>query len=318
MVKYINVLLANTSVSFCHYENTNNCKNEWITKELLNKIINYCKKQKLFINYIFPKSSVPIELLDLIEEIEHFKIAPCNTNINADALIFEFTDLEELKRLNASNKKIIILKVNKMGVKSIHKLLKLLVNKFVKITLVLTDVELYAEEDITTYKHELEKSKECLFQQYKDVKDSFPEINFLSDLWFAKQMNNCNAGIDHYTFAPDGKFYICPAFYHNGSKSIGDLLEVQVKNSYLFSLDYAPICKICDAFHCSRCVYLNNLLTEEFNTPSSQQCRLAHIEREYSRQLLEELKQINPLFLQIPTIKPIKYNDPIEKILRNE
>ncbi|MDR3335429.1 MAG: CXXX repeat peptide maturase [Treponema sp.] len=318
MLKYINVLLADTAVSFCHYENTNAGRNKWITTELLNNIIRYCQTQKLSINYIFPKDTVPAELLELIEKTGHFKIASREVSVNATAVVLKPSDLEKLNWLDTSNKKIIILRVNKTEVKNLHKLLERLVNKFVKITLVLTDIEFYTEEDIEAYKQELEKSEECLFQQYKDVKDSLPEINFISDLWFARQMNNCNAGIDHYTFAPDGKFYICPAFYHNGSKSIGDLSEIQVKNSHLFSLEFAPLCSRCDAFHCKRCVYLNHLLTEEFNTPSSQQCRLAHIERECSRQLLERLKQANPLFLQILPIKIINYNDPMEKILRNE
>jgi CXXX repeat peptide maturase len=287
----------------------------WITSE---NIIYYCRAQKLLVNYIFPRDIIPAELLDIIEKTEHFKIVPYGASISATVVVLQPSDLEESDWLNSFDKKIFILRVNKAEIKNIHKLLERLVNKFVKLTLVLSNIDFYTEEDIDVYKQELEKSEECLFQQYKDVKNSLPEINFLSDLWFARQMGNCNAGIDHYIFAPDGKFYICPAFYYNENKNIGDLAEIQLKNAHLFSLEFAPLCSRCDAFHCKRCVYLNNFLTEEFNTPSSQQCRLAHIERECSRKLLERLKQVNPLFLQIPPIKPIDYNDPMEKILRNK
>jgi len=318
MLKYVNVLLANTAVSFCHYENKNNGKSEWITEELLNKIIDYCQTQNLPVNYIFPKDNVPAEILELIEKTEYFKIAPCETYINAAAIVITPSDLKEMNWSDNPDKKIIILKINKTEIKIIHELLEQIAGKFLKVTLVLTEIELYTEEDIAAYRKELEKSEACLFRQYKNVKESLPEINFITDLWFAEQMNNCNAGIDHYTFAPDGKFYICPAFYHNRGNNIGDLSEINVKNQHLFSLEYAPICNICDAFHCKRCVYLNHLLTEEFNTPSSQQCRLAHIERECSRKLLERLKKANPLFMQIPSIKIIEYDDPIKKILLNK
>jgi hypothetical protein len=41
MLRYINVLLANTAVSFCHYENIKNDKTEWISrKSLENKVVN--------------------------------------------------------------------------------------------------------------------------------------------------------------------------------------------------------------------------------------------------------------------------------------
>jgi len=319
MLKYINILLSNTAVSFCHYENKlNDSENKWISKKLLNDIIHYCQSNELAINFIFPKDDVSSEILELIEKTDHFKIAPYNSTVNTTAIVLTPSDLDGANITDDTNNRIIILRVNKKELENIPKIVEKLTNKFLKITLVLTNIEQYFDEDIYTYKKVLEKSEKYLFQKYKDVKESLPEINFVSDLWFTKQMNNCNAGVDHYTFAPDGKFYICPAFYHNGDNSIGDLSEIQIKNSHLLSLEFAPLCNICDVYHCKRCIYLNHLLTEEFNTPSSQQCRLAHIERECSRKLLERLKQANKLFLQIPPIKTINYNDPMEIILRNE
>jgi CXXX repeat peptide maturase len=319
MLKYINILLSNTAVSFCHYENKlNDSENKWISKEVLNDIIRYCQSNKLAINYIFPKNDVPSEILELIEKTDHLKIAPYNSTVNSTAVVLTPPDFDNFNLSDNTDNKIIILRVNKTELKDVPKLLEKLSDRFLKFTLVLTNIESYLDEDIHAYKKVLEKSEKYLFQKYKDVKESLPEINFISDLWFTKQMNNCNAGVDHYTFAPDGKFYICPAFYHNSDKSIGDLSEIQLKNSHLLSLEFAPLCNICDVFHCKRCIYLNHFLTEEFNTPSSQQCRLAHTERECSRKLLERLKQANKLFLQIPPIKSITYCDPLERILSNE
>jgi CXXX repeat peptide maturase len=319
MLKYINILLADTAVSFCHYENTNSITSKWVSIELLNDIIHYCQAQELSINYIFPQETVPLELLDTIEKTDHFKIAPYGALVNSTAVVINPADFEKMNELDNSNKNIIILRVSKNETKFIHTLINRLQGMFKKLTLVLTEVESYTEEDIETYKEELEKSEECLFQQYKDVKDSLPEINFVSDLWFADQMNNCNAGIAHCTFAPDGNMYICPAFYQKGITGIGKLSEIQVVNKRLFSLDSAPLCNNkCDAFHCKRCIFLNHLLTEEFNTPSNQQCRLSHIEREFSRHLLERLKQVNPLYLQISAIEKINYSDPMEIIMRSE
>jgi len=319
MLKYVNVLLANTAVSFCHYENANFDKTEWISKELLIKIIDYCKNQNLLINFIFPRDDAPVEILELIGKTEHLKIAPYKALVDATAIVLEPSDFNEADWSNSFfDNKIIILRVNKNEIKKISSLLEKLENKYTKITLVLTDIESYNDEYIEIYKEELEKTEDWLFRQYKNVKETLPEINFVSDLWFSEQMNNCNAGVNHYTFAPDGKFYICPAFYNNGGQNIGDLSEINVKNHHLFSLEFAPLCNICDAFHCKRCIFLNYLLTEEFNTPSYQQCRLAHVERECSRKLLERLKKSNQLFLQIRPINSINYSDPMERIISKE
>jgi CXXX repeat peptide maturase len=318
VLKYINVLLSNQAVSFCNYENLISGNIKWISEKLLKEIIRYCLTQNLPINFIFPQDDIAPELLGLIEKTEHLKITPHKATVNATAVVIESSDFDELNWPDSLNSKIIILKISRADIKNIHQYLEQLSDKFKKITLVLENIESYSEKDIEAYKNELSKSAKCLFQQYKNVKDSIPEINFVSDLWFTKQMNNCNAGIDHYTFAPDGKFYICPAFYHKGGKSIGDLSGIQLDAPRLLSFESAPLCNICDAFHCKRCIYLNYLLTDEYNTPSSQQCRLSHIERECSRELLERLKKSNPLFLQIPSIKTINYCDPMEKNLRNE
>lgn len=47
-------------------------------------------------------------------------------------------------------------------------------------------------------------------------------------------MNNCNAGWESVTLAPDAKFYVCPAFYlGNDGYAIGDLqkgLDIKIHN----------------------------------------------------------------------------------------
>ena len=128
-------------------------------------------------------------------------------------------------------------------------------------------------------------------------------------------MQNCNAGIDHITIAPNGKFYICPAFYYDDvNNSVGDIKSgLNIKNSQLLELNHAPICKICDAYHCKRCVWLNKKITLEINTPSHQQCVLSHAEREVSRILLSDLHNTSNFndFNKITPIPKIDYNDPI-------
>ena len=110
-------------------------------------------------------------------------------------------------------------------------------------------------------------------------------------------MNNCNAGWESITLAPDGKFYICPAFYQDNLGDVGDLKNgINIPNPQLYRLDHAPICSHCDAYQCRRCIWLNLKTTLEVNTPSHEQCVVSHLERNASRIInSENIPEINYL-----------------------
>ena len=129
-----------------------------------------------------------------------------------------------------------------------------------------------------------------------------------------KEMNNCGAGDTTITLAPNGKFYICPAFYYEDENdSIGDLeYGLDIKNKQLYKLDHAPICRHCDAYQCKRCIWLNHKMTLEVNTPSHEQCAVAHMERNVSRMLLKNIR-MHGEFLTETEIKEIDYIDPFDK-----
>ncbi len=136
------------------------------------------------------------------------------------------------------------------------------------------------------------------------------------------KMNNCNAGFENITLAPDGKFYVCPAFYLASDEedyglgkskfSIGNLNEgLDIKNPQLYKLSHAPICRNCDAYQCKRCIWLNRKTTFEVNTPSHEQCVVSHLERNASRELLHNIRKHGE-FLSNIDIKEIKYLDPFD------
>ena len=141
------------------------------------------------------------------------------------------------------------------------------------------------------------------------------ELNILSDRLVLTNMNNCEAGVKHITFAPNGKFYICPGFYFDDENdSIGDLASgINIKNQQLYKLEYAPICRTCDAFQCKRCVYLNRKTTLEVNTPSHEQCVVSHLERNCTKDLLDKARNAIPELAE-KEITEIDYLDPFDKI----
>ena len=158
---------------------------------------------------------------------------------------------------------------------------------------------------------------------YKSQKQT--QVNIITDRLQLTEMHNCEAGIGNITIAPNGKFYLCPAFYYDekqgvsnkmnhvtkdASRSVGDLeAGLQIPNKQLLQLDHAPLCRNCDAYHCNRCIWLNQKLTWDNNTPSHQQCVLSHIERNAARELSIKLHKAG---LGLPEIKEIDYLDPFD------
>ena len=130
-------------------------------------------------------------------------------------------------------------------------------------------------------------------------------------------MNNCGAGDTCITLAPNGRFYICPAFYYENSDDyVGDIVNgIDIKNKQLYKLEYAPICRNCDAWQCKRCIWLNRKLTLEVNTPSHEQCVIAHLERNASGELLSSIRKQGSFLSQNPEIPIVDSVDPFDIII---
>ncbi len=166
------------------------------------------------------------------------------------------------------------------------------------------------------YKKQLELIAEEIVSYIK--RKEFKEVNVLTDRLFINEMNNCNCGVNNYALAPNGKLYICPAFYFNNPEDyVGDIengiLNYKLKN--MLSLSNAPLCKRCDAYQCNRCVLSNKKNTREFNTPGTVQCIKSHIERNVSMNLNQILRKEGIRYGKDIDIKPINYSDPMELII---
>ena len=185
---------------------------------------------------------------------------------------------------------------------------------FSALTIVFTDIHKWDEATLALYGKALEELSGKVSERISTGKPS--RINIVTDRLQLNAMNNCGAGDEMITLAPDGKFYICPAFYLNGNDSVGDIHNgLDIPNAQLYSLKYAPICRNCDAYNCKRCIWLNNEMTHEVNTPGKEQCVMTHLERNASRQLLERLR-INGIVKSANPIPEIDYLDPFEKLTR--
>lgn len=329
MLQYLIVLLDDTSVSYCHYQN-DRVKHNLIPIDVLKDGIKYAMLENLTIQFVYPEYSLPEEYNDIIDTIDHCKIVPStsiDSKLRNEADVVVFSDWTGMQFYPFIQGQSYILRTSKLDFFDRFLFLKDVLSKVSRLNVVLTDIETFGEQDFKKYEEILTSLSSIVEQMFVDGKS--PQLNLLTDRIVLSEMNNCNAGDNNITLAPDGKFYVCPAFYNlptidghertmgdicNKGYNIGNIYDgLDIKNPQLYKLAYAPICRNCDAYQCRRCVWLNRKTTCEVNTPSHEQCVVAHLERNASRKLLNSIRKHGSFLTEQEEIKEIDYIDPFEK-----
>mgnify|MGYP000158694379 FL=1 len=308
-MQYLVILLDDTSVAYCHADNPLK-ERRLMPLDTLRKAIRFGMKQNLMIQYIYPDYDLPEEYNTLIESIDHVKIG-------RDVRVYNGVPV------SVAGKNVVLRLTIGEFIAGQYDIAALL-PQVERLNICLTDIATFRDEQAEDYKKALETLNAVLANLYK--KENPTQVNMLTDRLVLTEMHNCEAGTGNITVAPNGKFYLCPAFYYDeqmgisnrmnhstkdASRSVGDLdCGVQIPNKQLLELDYAPLCRKCDAYHCHRCIWLNDRLTMDANTPSHQQCVLAHLERNASRDLQQRL--IADGFRFEHDIPAITYLDPFD------
>lgn len=260
MLQYLVILLDNTATSYCHYENFCHEK-KLISIEDLKQGIFYGMKENLMIQFVYPDYELPQEYKDVINTIDHSDIVSslCEDDElrkNADVVICH--DWNGIQFSSFDKDRIYTLRTSKEDLFDRYKLLKGIISSSLRLNVVITDIEKFTEEDFKKYKEVLEYLSDVLKTCYAEGKS--PQLNLLTDRMMLDGMNNCNAGVENITLAPNGKFYVCPAFYLSkecdGNEksldevcqkgySIGSLKEgLDIKNPQLYKGDKTKRIKV--------------------------------------------------------------------------
>ena len=309
MIQYIVILLDDTSTSFCHYTNEK-ADRRLIPLQTLKDGICYAMKENLNIQFVYPNYKLPKEYLAAIDSIDHTDIYPAEMSDNADVVVFD--SLIAAKDYVFKEEVAYLIRTDKVSLFNEYKIIGEILDKVTRLNIVITDIETFTEDDFMAYKSLLSNLAERVEQIY--VSGKSPQLNLLTDRIMLEKMNNCGAGDTSVTLAPDGKFYVCPAFYLSADGyTIGDMVNgLEIKNSQLYRLDHAPLCRRCDAWQCKRCIWMNRETTLEVNTPSHEQCVVAHLERNASRKLLIDIRKHGKFMSGSEDIKEIDYLDPFD------
>ena len=319
MIQYLVILLDDTSVSFCHYQNDKKERN-LMPLETLKAGIVYAMKENLNIQFVYPNYPLSEEYLEVIDSIDHTDIKPVSLGDYADVVVMDgINQVPNAKSHGLKQGVSYVLRLSKYELFERVADVCALLNKVERLNVVITDVEKFKDADFERYSEVLRMLSEEVEKQF--VAGKVVQLNLLTDRMMLDKMNNCGAGDTSITLAPDGKFYVCPAFYLTDEDdgmgalhtSIGDVKHgLDIKNPQLYKLDHAPLCRRCDAYQCKRCIWLNRKMTYEVNTPSHEQCVMAHLERNASRDLLNAIRKHGAFLPEQEEIKEITYLDPFE------
>jgi CXXX repeat peptide maturase len=313
MLQYLVILLDDTSTSFCHYA-VGKQKPKLIELDTLRRAIRFAMVENLTIQFIYPEYDLQQEYKNVIETIDHTKIKPLvSADDETDIIVVDGWDFND----GTLNDSITVIRTTWALLLANQDKAMSLLGKVQRLNIVITDVERLTDEDRRQYKALLIKMCQELETLY--VAGHSPQLNLLTDRMMLTEMNNCGAGDTTITLASNGKFYICPGFYYDDEQnSVGDLEKgLDIKNKQLYRLDHAPICRKCDAWQCRRCVWLNRKTTFEVNTPSYEQCVIAHLERNTSRDLMLTLRSKGTFLPEREMIEEINYLDPFDEIINN-
>lgn len=293
MMQYLVILLDDTSVSYCHCDNPHTERRLMPLETLKNGIL-YAMKQNLMIQFVYPNYTLPQEYLNAIDTIDHHDIVPYP--MKGDVVVG-----------GAVDNSVCVMRMSKHELFACGDTVSGMLLKVQRLNIVITDPETFTDEDLKCYGELLDRWAIVIKEEY--LKGRTPQFNLLTDRMMLTRPNHCNAGVENITLAPNGKYYLCPAFYYSNPD---DSIDPQdIKNQQLLRLDHAPLCRHCDAYHCRRCVWLNRKTTLEVNTPSHEQCAVAHTEREASRRLLASFREVGEFMPEVE-IKELNYIDPFE------
>ena len=322
MLQYLIILLDERSTSYCHYKAASQMLradgNGLIPLDVLRQGIRFAMKENLNIQFVYPDTELPEEWKKEIETIDHSKLKPSPLAFQhdeADELGLDRTDVAVVNDWHLPTDVLdipLVVRTNKEDFFARYRELYALLELCPRVNVVFTDVEMFSDDDFETYKAVLSEMAQTVERLYAEGKT--PQLNLLTDRMMLSEMNNCGAGDTNLTLAPNGCFYVCPAFYYeDAADCVGSLEDgPDIRNGQLYKLEYAPICRHCDAYQCKRCVWLNRKLTLDVNTPSRQQCVMAHLERNASRELLLAIRK-HRTFLPDKDIPEMDCLDPFEE-----
>ena len=218
MLKYAVLLLDDSSVSYCSYEAYST--GVAISYQSLKSAILWCMKENLEIQIVFPNHKLDKGTIDLVESVSHTKIMGigCPYLKHADIVIID--SIEDIRHTNLSSNGSYIFRLDYSELAEVIGILTQNNSCPNRINFVIKNRPYFSTADIGEYEKALLKLSDYILKMGIEA-NKLIQSNLLTDRLFLSSMNNCGAGNECITIAPNGRFYICPAFYYEKASDCG-------------------------------------------------------------------------------------------------
>lgn len=274
--KYIYFILNDQIVPHCMYHSSGDT-NHAMTKEIF----------KLGVSFAYENEYVPVYLGDpepYLDEFYknkfHIRIdsgvfsPPSGINEGESSAAYYVPVFSSADYRTASNKlAVAILLIQSKDLPLMTEIIQYLSRYCKRINIIKQDLAQWNQNDFDMYGEQIIAVKELV---ERGIVTS--SINVIQNSSVARQRNNCAAGISEFSYAPDGKFYICPAAYFGHQENVGDLTGINVPDQDLRKIEKSPKCATCNVLHCLRCPVQNKMTSSMINVPSTKQCVVGKIE----------------------------------------
>ena len=282
------VLLSEDSVSYCIYPRARR-GGGLISFDHLSRIVEKSRSEGLGLQLVYPEEELPLHYQQLIGTVDHLSIVPVAASVPGDVVVVDGWD--EIGKATAVGGCYVFRTTLKDFYEHVEELLPLL-RLANQLSVVFSDEQSFGKADQAPYEAALAKLADYVLKEFAGGHQI--KLNLFTDRLFLDEMSNCDAGWKSVTLAPNGKFYVCPAFYEEEEGTpCGDLdMGLDLKNPLLYHLDHAPLCKNCNAFQCHRCIFLNKKKTKEVNIPPYEQCEKSRIELKVTKTFFRKWKSV--------------------------
>ncbi|OFK81141.1 radical SAM peptide maturase, CXXX-repeat target family [Peptoniphilus sp. HMSC062D09] len=306
-------LLSNNYINYCSEDAGSNKSIQYMDKEIIRKGLEFAYKNFMSPVFVHDKNSIKIRWEEYYDNFRILHIIPYSLKKQIPKefknILFVLDDSCDINDEFLSN---CILNIDSSKILDMHKKV-IHVLKFVD-RVNINIVNFKKNFEIETYKNELKIISEFIAKEFRKT-NKLKEVNVITDDIFINEFCNCSAGDKSITLSPKGNFYVCQGFYSKEPNNIIGDVENGLNNfcnKQLFTMNYAALCRECNVFHCSFCVYNNYKETGEVNISSSFQCIKSHVEKEIGDQLKQELEIARE---QKKNIDNKYYRDNIERIM---
>lgn len=305
-LRYMYIICSDKIIPHCSYKSNANGE-AVISNELIKKGLKFCSD-----NYMLPIFLGECNHGLTKENNVYYEFVDFKNRNSAESIPIYYGKLEEIG-IPKYRTDMVTLLCNKNNLSELYKIIVYLFQYHQRINLFIQDFDLWEQDELTLYEGLLEQVAEYIINAYKNSKKL--QLNALNDLIHLRTSRDCGAGRSSITMAPDGNFYICPAFYFDKKcQSIGNIDEgISLNNKAQLKRTTSESCIECGVLSCNRCLYSNYSKTNEINIPTAQQCKLNYINGRISNKLrdrLVEYKEFSEMYINSTQInKFIDYLD---------